>query len=421
MSKIYFFQNSQYIRYDIKNDATDAGYPRSIEGNWQGLPASGVDAALTWGNGKTYFFCASNYYRFNAKTDQVDAGYPKPIAGNWPGLTLDRVDACVNWGNGKAYFFRGNQYWRYDMASDCTDPNYPKPIDQNWTGLFPADLDGAINFGNGKAYFFKGNQYARYDIKSDAVEAGWPKLIQDQWAGLFVSGVRAPVILGCAGIDRSGYPGDAAMQLLWDTTNLTWTGFYLAPAPSHPNTGWMAHLPFLRSLGWGIAPLYLGQQQPEPHSPGSHNVSTTQGVLDSANAIALAGTAGFPPGSVLYLDIETGGPIHPGLADYYGSWVQGVIAGGFRPGVYCSFRLAKQLLVIANAPVFWTFNINKFRNGQTKAYRDPFPSPEPVFSSVEIAAAWQLAQNTVLGLSDTQKISPVDFDSCTLRDPSQIE
>ena len=59
MSKVYFFHGSQYSRYDSKTDVTDAGYPLSIAGNWNGLPPTGVDAAINWGNGKTYFFGGS--------------------------------------------------------------------------------------------------------------------------------------------------------------------------------------------------------------------------------------------------------------------------------------------------------------------------------------------------------------------------
>jgi hypothetical protein len=283
------------------------------------LPPTGVDAAINWGNGKTYFFSGSQYYRFDNRTDQVDPGYPKAIADNWPGLTLDRVDACVNWDNGKAYFFRRNQYWRYDINNEAVDSGWPKLIKDNWRGLFDVGLDGAINWGNGKVYFFKGNQYSRYDIKNEAVDSGWPKLIQDNWPGLFPNGVRAPTMLGFAGIDRLVYPGDATMQQMWNTTNLTWTGFYLAPAPSQGNTSWMTRFAFLRSLGWRVAPIYVGQQQPEPNSPGAHNVTAAQGTLDAANAILLATTAGIPPMSVLYLDIETGGPIQPGLSAYYRS------------------------------------------------------------------------------------------------------
>lgn len=54
-----------------------------------------------------------------------------------------------------------------------------------------------------------------------------------------------------AGFDRLTYPGDAVMTALYDNTNLAWTGFYLAPAPSQPYTGWMTKAQTLRDMGWG--------------------------------------------------------------------------------------------------------------------------------------------------------------------------
>lgn len=420
MCKVYFFRGGDYVRYDVKNDATDPNYPLPLATHWSGLPATGIDAAINWGNGKTYFFDGPQYYRYDNKADHVDSGYPRPIANNWPGLTLDRVDACVNWGNGKAYFFRGSQYWSYDIAADRTDPDYPKSIAQDWPGSFPGDIDGAINWGNGKAYFFRDDQYVRCNVKSRSVDSGYPKSIAQYWKGLFSTGVRAPVMLGFAGIDRLQYPGDAVMQQLWTDTDLTWTGFYLAPAPSQSNTSWMGHFAALRNMGWGIAPVYVGQQQPGRNSPGSHIVTAAQGTVDAADAIALAVADGMSPGTVLYLDIETGGPIQSGLADYYRSWVQGVINGGFRPGVYCSYLLASQFQQMDNRPVFWIFNINKFAYGPNAVYKDPYPAPEPLFSSVPSAAAWQLSQNAQLVMPASQHVSPMDYDSCSVRNPLEI-
>lgn len=51
MSKLYFFNGGQYSRYDVKQDAVDPAYPLPVAVNWPGLPASGVDAAVNWGNG----------------------------------------------------------------------------------------------------------------------------------------------------------------------------------------------------------------------------------------------------------------------------------------------------------------------------------------------------------------------------------
>jgi hypothetical protein len=94
--KAYFFKGSQYIRYDIAADKADPGYPLPIQGHWPGFPASfaaGVNAAVLWNNGKAYFFKGSEYIRYDVATDKTDAGYPKPITGNWPGLFASDIDA----------------------------------------------------------------------------------------------------------------------------------------------------------------------------------------------------------------------------------------------------------------------------------------------------------------------------------------
>jgi hemopexin len=182
--KAYFFYGADYVRYDVKADKVDSGYPRPIAGNWTGLFTSGIDAAIEWGNGKVYFFKGDQYSRYDIVHDRVDTGFPKPIAGNWPGLFTDGIDAAVNWGNGKAYFFKGDQYIRYDIKTDKADPGFPKSIAGNWPGLFTADIDDAVNWGNGKVYFFKGDEYIRYDIKADRADAGYPLGIAAKWPGL---------------------------------------------------------------------------------------------------------------------------------------------------------------------------------------------------------------------------------------------
>ena len=144
--KIFFFRGKKYVRYDIEGDRVDSGYPLPIAGNWPGLAeagfGNGVDAAVNWGTGKAFFFRRDKYLRYDIKADRVDSGYPLPIAGNWPGLAEagfgNGVDAVVNWGNGKAFFFHGNQYLRYDIAADKTDDGYPLPIVGNWPGVAEA-------------------------------------------------------------------------------------------------------------------------------------------------------------------------------------------------------------------------------------------------------------------------------------------
>jgi Hemopexin/Astacin (Peptidase family M12A) len=95
-SKAYFFKGSQYIRYDLATGKADIGYPKNISSSWPGFPAdfaAGVNAAVVWNNGKAYFFKGSQYIRYDIAADKTDAGYPKPIAGNWAGFWADNIDA----------------------------------------------------------------------------------------------------------------------------------------------------------------------------------------------------------------------------------------------------------------------------------------------------------------------------------------
>ncbi len=190
--KVHFFRGSRYVRFDIKADKVDDGYPKNIADGWPGLKEAGfdegIDAAVNWSDGKVYFFLGSRYARRDIKADKVDDGYPKNIADGWPGLKEagfdNGIDAAVNWGNGKVYFFHGHQYMRYDVSADKTDDGYPKDIADGWSGLKEAGFDkgvrAVVNWGDGKAYFFRGFRYVRFDIKADKVDDGYPKNIADQ-------------------------------------------------------------------------------------------------------------------------------------------------------------------------------------------------------------------------------------------------
>jgi hypothetical protein len=88
--KAYFFSGNRYIRYDVATDKADPGYPKNIDsGTWPGLIfTDGIDDTVNWGNGKAYFFKGSRYIRYDMKTDRADPGYPKNIDGStWPGIS----------------------------------------------------------------------------------------------------------------------------------------------------------------------------------------------------------------------------------------------------------------------------------------------------------------------------------------------
>src|SRR4026208_1682065 len=105
---------------------------------------------------------------------------------------------------------------------------------------------------------------------------------------------------GIAGMDVDRYPGKERMQNLINNTNLRWTGFYLTPAPSQGHAlGWMdlstnfSARDELMEMAWGLAPIYVGQQDPASGANLSHMVTLDQGAHDAENAIDLARSAGF--------------------------------------------------------------------------------------------------------------------------------
>lgn len=141
----FFFSNGTYARYDIAADRVDAGYPKPTDNTtWPGLGTyyNKIVGALNWGDKVQFFLLDGSYLRYDLKADRMDAGYPKPIDNaTWPGLAAyaTRISCTINWDNGKAYFFLyDGTYIRYDIASDQRDAGYPKPINnQTWPGLAP--------------------------------------------------------------------------------------------------------------------------------------------------------------------------------------------------------------------------------------------------------------------------------------------
>jgi hypothetical protein len=213
------------------------------------------------------------------------------------------------------------------------------------------------------------------------------------------------------GLDTATYPGDNLMKLARAQANISFTGFYLAPAPSHSSTSWMKKRAFLSGLGYGFAPVYVGQQQ---SGPGSHNLSTKQGGVDGRNAVSLMQGAGFPASSIVYLDVETGPPVVPAFFDYYGAWVQAVITGGYNAGVYCSHLLAAQFLVHDSRALPWVFRL-QFSGGHV--FVPPLPLPDPAASGFSGAKVLQFAQNCTLNIGGTQ-LTPVDLNTALVPDPS---
>jgi hypothetical protein len=224
--KIYFFQGDQFWSYDPANDRVEDGYPKPVSGNWSGLEnfqggSENIDAILDRGNGKIVFFKGAEYIQYDWDTGQADAGYPKSIEGDWPGLENLRggatnLDAAVNWGTGKFYLFKGNEYVRFDKDDWKADAGYPLRIsDQTWNDLsvFSTGVECIVNWptDSGRAYFFKQGSYVRYKKGSGVYNDSYPRKIDsDTWDGLedwYIGPATAASIGPVTAADRSDQTG----------------------------------------------------------------------------------------------------------------------------------------------------------------------------------------------------------------------
>lgn len=193
------------------------------------------------------------------------------------------------------------------------------------------------------------------------------------------------------GFDTYAYPGDEAMRA-WRTDDVPyeWVGYYLPSAPCHKGQSWSGKRQTLADMGWGVAVIYVGQQvwsgtprerivrtkwvtktvkqvrrvkgkrvtrrvkkkvpvkvvsyaRAQPgQSCSTHLVSASRGKKDANDAIARATREGFPPGTVVFLDIERMERVPAAMRDYYKAWTRRVLQDGtFRPGYYVHTHNAK--------------------------------------------------------------------------------
>ena len=154
------------------------------------------------------------------------------------------------------------------------------------------------------------------------------------------------------GFDTHTYPGTTVMRAWKHTPGspYDWVGFYL-PSPCHEDKSWTGKRDTLVAMGWGLAVVYVGQQtwgrKPRALSPARRDalrrragcsadlVSPDEGTRDANDAVQRASAEGFPPGAVVFLDIERMEKIPDALRRYYRAWVAQMLANGtFQPGIY---------------------------------------------------------------------------------------
>lgn len=211
------------------------------------------------------------------------------------------------------------------------------------------------------------------------------------------------------GFDSYAPPRPEDMAAL-KVMGMRWCGFYLAPAPSHQSPAWMGHRAALVAAGWGILPIYVGQQIV---GPGSHIITDEQGRIDGRAAALMMGAEGFPPGRFIYLDLENGAPLSDPQAGYVSAWGGAVRARGFEAGVYCSHGIASAVQALSPDTRIWAY---KIATTDRHPAAIPFWTAAPSGSGFPGAFAWQREQNASVAVNGRTLI--LDISVARTADPS---
>ena len=133
------------------------------------------------------------------------------------------------------------------------------------------------------------------------------------------------------GFDANDYPGDEALPLLRKT--FAFTGYWLGPPPGAKTTSWLGKRSALQKQGFGFVVLWNGKLQRNLKAAAD---AQQKGKRDAEDASKIARQEGFPPGTLIFLDIEEGGRLSPSYHAYVKEWIDELARERFRAGVYCS-------------------------------------------------------------------------------------
>jgi hypothetical protein len=221
------------------------------------------------------------------------------------------------------------------------------------------------------------------------------------------------------GLDTAVWPEAGLDVFKWIISNtpVSIAGFYLGPAPSHGEGSFMPHQEDLTALGYGLVPIYVGQQIT---GPGSHVMTAAQGTIDGANAAALMQAAGFAEGSCVYFDHEEGAPLENSRIEYDAALLQAVADGGYTACIYCSHTMGNAVFMQLSPANLWCFDVPTVAASLWSSPTPPAPRTTITEGTgVANASGWQYKDNTVwqpAGLPG--KRLRVDFSVWSVPDPS---
>jgi Domain of unknown function (DUF1906) len=212
-------------------------------------------------------------------------------------------------------------------------------------------------------------------------------------AGLNASAQNTSTFLG---FDSNDYPGDSNLKLLRQT--FSYTGYWLNNPPGASSNNWVGHRDAVQRAGFGFLVLFNGRLYAALKTVTN---AKRMGQSDARAAAASARREGFPSGTVIFLDQEQGGRMLAEQKAYIYAWVDGVVAVGFRAGIYCSgMRSTDEGNVVTAEDIRQTAGSRQIVYWVSNDACPPAPgcafpkrAPKPADSGVEFADVWQFAQS----------------------------
>ena len=200
------------------------------------------------------------------------------------------------------------------------------------------------------------------------------------------------------GMDRKEYPGDANMATLRET--FTFTGYWLNIPPGDDANTWSGKRRTLLQMGYGFLLLFNGREYLPLKASGD---PARVGSTDALAAVQSAQHEGFPKNAINNLDQKQVGRMLPEQRTYIHAWIDGVVRGGYRAGIYCSgipSRESKTVTVITANDIRDNaagreihFFISNDQCGPSPGCVFSARAPAPRASGLGFADVWQFAQS----------------------------
>lgn len=196
------------------------------------------------------------------------------------------------------------------------------------------------------------------------------------------------------------------MENWWSGSPFYVAGFYLGPAPAHPDTSYMEKKEEMEEIGYGLIPIYVGRQTDDPEFEGE--LTEANGRIDALQAARLARSAGFTSsGTILYLDVEAGTGLPADFLNYIYGWADELFSetSEFWPGFYCHKNVVSEIKTklgsaYTNRTTYWAY----YPCCDVAPGCDAYADIEPTDCGSADATLWQYARSPLeCGSSDPEE------------------